>query len=303
MKIRRKNILDYFFRTLFSNRCSFDINYNKLKEITITLYKWLNMPPEIDERFLELQLFEKGHVLFFEDKELEKFVVMASTISGRWDIYNNPLKRRAYATNGYKADRTIDDSVLIYNNVLRNSSERETLYFAEKLGFYDQVINVNVNAQKTPIIIKCDENQRLTLENLYQKYDGNQPIIFGDKNLSSQPLEVLKTDAPFTAPDIYDMKVKYWNEFLTYKGVSNVNINKKERLSVDEVNRQLGGSIAARGSGLLMRKKACEEINKMYGLNIDVAFNEDVIMRIQDDEDILINENEIEETEGGLENE
>ena len=37
MKIRRKNILDYFFRTLFSNRYSFDINYNKLKEITITL--------------------------------------------------------------------------------------------------------------------------------------------------------------------------------------------------------------------------------------------------------------------------
>ena len=86
------------------------------------------------------------------------------------------------------------------------------------------------------------------------KYDGGEPVVFGDRNLSSVPIEVLKTDAPYVADKIYDMKVKYWNEFLTFKGVSNVNINKKERLTTDEVQRQLGGSIAARGSGLLMRK-------------------------------------------------
>ena len=95
------------------------------------------------------------------------------------------------------------------------------------------------------------------------------------------------------------MKVKYWNEFLTFKGGSNVNINKKERLTTDEAQRQLGGSIAARGSGLLMRKQAAEAINNMFGLNIDVVFNEDYQLKVLDPKDELINENE----EGGAENE
>ena len=163
----------------------------------------------------------------------------------------------------------------------------------------DQIINININAQKTPLFIRVGENERLTLKNLFMKYDGGEPVIFGDKNLSSTPLEVLKTDAPFVAKDIYDMKVKYWNEFLTFKGVSNVNINKKERLSVDEVNRQLGGSIAARGSGLLMRKQAAEAINKMFGLNIDVVFNEDYQLRVEDPEDELVNENGEDPDKGG----
>ena len=111
------------------------------------------------------------------------------------------------------------------------------------------------------------------------------------------PIEVLKTDAPFIAPQIYDMKVKYWNEFLTFKGVSNVNINKKERLTTDEVQRQLGGSIAARGSGLLMRKEAADAINKMFDLNIDVIFNEDYQLRVLDENDELVDEND--DMEGG----
>lgn len=284
-----------FFQTIFNNLWAYRTNYDKLKEITITLYKWLNLPEEIDERFLELALFEMGEVLFFYDEIAEQYVVAKSANTGKWDKYNIPMYRKAYASNGYKYDATNTDSVIIYNNVLRTSSEDETIYFAEKLGFYDQVININVNAQKTPLFIKCAENERLTLKNLFMKYEGNEPIIFGDKNISTNPIEVLNTQAPFVADKIYDMKVKYWNEFLTYKGVSNVNINKKERLTTDEVNRQLGGSIAARGSGLLMRKQACEKINKMFNLDIDVVFNEDYTMRVNDQADELLDENIMDE--------
>lgn len=293
-----KRFLSYFFQSIFSNAWSYNIYYDKLKEITITLYKWVNLPPEIDERFLELSLFERGQVVFFKD-DVVGFAVMNLGGFSKFDIYRVPEKRQAYAANGARASLTKDDSVLIYNNVLRTSSEDETLYYAEKFAFYDQIINININAQKTPLFIRVGENERLTLKNLFMKYDGGEPVIFGDKNLSSTPLEVLKTDAPFVAKDIYDMKVKYWNEFLTFKGVSNVNINKKERLSVDEVNRQLGGSIAARGSGLLMRKQAAEAINKMFGLHIDVVFNEDYQLRVEDPEDELVNENGEDPDKGG----
>ena len=79
---------------------------------------------------------------------------------------------------------------------------------------------------------------------------------------------VLKTDAPFVARDLYELKSEYWNEALTYLGISNVNTTKKERMVTDEVIRNMGGTIASRYSRLEMRRQACEQINKMFGLDI-----------------------------------
>lgn len=283
---------DRFKASIFKNLYSYNIYSDKLKEIVVTLYKWVGLPDEIDERFLELSLFEKGNIVFSKDEDADLYFVMRSANVGEWDLYNRPKRRDLYANTGINLVRDNSNSVIIYNNVLRTSSWPVVNYFADRFYFYDNVIDLNINAQKTPVLIRCNENERLTMQNLYEKYEGGQPVIFGDKNLSTTPIEVLKTDAPFVANDVYDMKVKYWNEFLTYFGVSNVNINKKERMTTDEVNRQLGGAIAARGSGLLMRKQACDEINRMFGLDIDVVFNEDYQLRVEDPEDELIDENE-----------
>lgn len=291
--------LTRFRQSMFKTLYSENIYYDKLKEIVITLFKWVNLPDEIDARFLELILFEQGQLVFAQDDVTGLYFVMKSVNTGRLDKYDRPIYRRLFADNGIQLERTIADSVIIYNNVLRTSSIPVTRYYSDRFHFYDQIIDVNVNAQKTPVLIRCNENERLSMENLYLKYEGGQPVIFGDKGLSQQPLDVLKTDAPFVADKIYDMKVKYWNEFLTFFGVSNVNINKKERLTTDEVNRQLGGAIAARGSGLLMRKEACKEINQMFGLDIDVVFNEDYALKVNDPDDEIDDEM----TEGGAHNE
>lgn len=283
------------FKTLYSE----NIYYDKLKEIAITLFKWVNLPEEIDARFLELSLFECGEIVFAQDEVTGLYFVMRNVNAGQLDKYDRPIYRRLYANNGLNLERTSADSVIIYNNVLRTSSVPITRYYSDRFHFYDQIVDVNVNAQKTPVLIRCSENERLSVENLYLKYEGGQPIIFGDKALSNKPIDVLKTDAPFVADKIYDMKVKYWNEFLTFFGVSNVNINKKERLTTDEVNRQLGGAIAARGSGMLARKEACKEINRMFDLDIDVVFNEDYQLKVNDPDDELIDENQVDDENGG----
>ncbi|MBQ5687040.1 MAG: hypothetical protein IIV23_04995, partial [Ruminococcus sp.] len=137
-------------------------------------------------------------------------------------------------------------------------------------------IDINVNAQKTPVLVKATENQRLTMINLYQQYDGNQPFIFADKSLDLDGLSVLSTNAPFVADKLDELKSKAWNEALTYLGVSNVSINKKERLITDEVVRSQGGVIASRYSRLQARQTAIEQFNKIYGTTASVEFREDV---------------------------
>ena len=145
--------------------------------------------------------------------------------------------------------------------------------FADRLGKIDEIIDININAQKTPILILADESKRLTMKNLYMKYDGNQPFIFGDRNdLNPNSIQALVTGAPYVADKLYELKQNIWNEVLTFLGVPNVQMNKKERLITDEVNRGLGGVFASRYSGLLSRRQACVQINEMFGLNISVEY-------------------------------
>ena len=147
--------------------------------------------------------------------------------------------------------------------------------FAKELYNLDRAISVNANAQKTPILIRCTENERLSLENVYMNYDGNKPVIFADKQLNPNAITVLKTDAPYVADKLYTLKTQKWNEALTYLGISNVNITKRERLITDEVTRNQGGTIASRYSRLESRRQACKQINEMFGLDIQCDYRED----------------------------
>ena len=157
--------------------------------------------------------------------------------------------------------------------------------YAKRLYNLDRIIDVNANAQKTPVLLKADEMQRLTVLNAYKEWDGNQPVIYGDKALDPNCLSVLRTDAPYVADKIYQLKTQYWNEALTHLGISNLNIQKKERLVSDEVVRSQGGTIASRYSRLQARRDACEKINQIFGLNVEVDYRDD--FREADDETIF----------------
>ena len=247
----------------------------RLMELSISMFEWKNLPEGIDERFLEMVLFTDGHAVFFKDDELGDYLALQCLINGKLNVYRIPINRRAFAVNGYQKKLTDKDSVIIFNNMLHTNSWLDVKMFAKRLYNLDRIIDVNANAQKTPILIKGNEQQRLTLTNLYKEYDGNAPVIFADKSLDMNALQVLSTQAPYVADKIYQLKAQIWNEALTYLGISNVSFQKRERMVSDEVTRSQGGTVASRYSRLNARIQACEQINKMFGLNIECDFRED----------------------------
>lgn len=258
------------------NNATYMQYFNRLMELSISMFEWKNLPPTCDVRYLELALFMNGSAVFFQDDVLEDYVALDVICSGRLDVYGNPVIRRAYSRyNNYQKMLKGSNSVIIWNNYLRTNSVLDVQMFAKRLYNLDRIIDVNANAQKTPILIKCDETQRLTMLNVYKEYDGNSPVIFGDKALNSNGLDVLSTGAPYVADKIYQLKTQIWNEALTYLGISNINIQKKERLITDEVTRNQGGTIASRYSRLESRREAVNHINEMFGLNIEVNYRED----------------------------
>lgn len=263
-----------FAESLYMNDRTYIQYYNRLTELATTMFSWKNLPSTIDARFLEMTLFSDGVAVFFKD-DVMGFLALQCMIGGNLNVYRIPVDRTAYATNGYNQKLNATNSVLIFNNYLHTNSTLDVEMFSKRLYNLDRAIDVNANAQKTPVLIQCDDTEKLTMLNLYKEYDGNQPFIFGSKSLNTKGLTVLKTDAPYVADKLYTLKTQIWNEALTYLGISNTNVTKKERMITDEVQKNMGGVIASRYSRLEMRKQACKEINEMFGLNIDVEYRSD----------------------------
>ena len=261
-----------FNSSLFENKASWNNYTYRLYEMAMSRGVWSGMPDTIDLRYLEQVLITQGAAVFFRDDVLG-YLCLPVTLNGKLDVYGNPRDFIAISDTGYTKNLNINNGVIIYNNYLRTPNIFDIKYYADRLYQYDRIIDININAQKTPILIKADKNEALTMQNVYQKYDGNQPVIFGKKTLSDDSMTVLKTDAPWVADKIYDLKAKIWNEALTQLGIPNSDTTKRERMIKDEVLTAQGAVIATRNSPEKMRQIACEKINQMFSLDIWYQFD------------------------------
>jgi hypothetical protein len=272
---RRNKGNGIFGESAIMNNATYIQYFNRLVELSVSVFEWQGLPETVDPRYLELHLFQNGSVVYFRD-EVMGDLCLDCIANGQFDVYGNPISRRAYSSyNQYHKTLNESDSVIIWNNYLRQPSILDVKMFAKRLYNLDRIIDVNANAQKTPVLVQGTEKQRLTLINLYKEFDGNAPFIFGDKNLDLNSLRAISTNAPYVADKLYQLKTQIWNEALTYLGISNLNIQKKERMITDEVQRNQGGTIASRYSRLEARREAVNKINRMFGTDISVDYRED----------------------------
>ena len=244
----------------------------------------------LTQRQIEWNEYYKGATVFFKDEELGSYLCLPVMLSGPFDLDDIPKRRVAYAKNGYRKKLDETNSVVIYNNYLRKPSCYTVNHYASMLSDLEESVMVNCKAQKTPVAIVCEENERLSMINLYEQYDGNYPFIFGQKNLNLGNIKSISTGAPFVADKLYQIKMQIWNEALTHLGISNISYQKKERLVSDEVIRNMGGTIASRYSRLEVRRDAVEKIKDMFGITVEVDFRED--FRQTDDENMVKSESE-----------
>lgn len=271
----RKREKTLFGESATVNNLTYMQYLNRLTELSVSMFEWKNLPPTVDARYIELHLFETGSMVYFDDDVIGN-LCLDCLPTGRLDVYGNPVLRRAYSGyNNYQKLLKESNSVIIWNNYLHTNSILEVKMFARRLYNLDRIIDVNANAQKTPVLIQGTEQQRLTLKNLYKEFDGNSPFIFGDKNLDLNSLKCLQTGAPYVCDKLYNLKQMYWNEALTYLGINNTGAQKRERMLAIESSQSQGGTISSRYSRLQSRREAVEKINAMFGTNIEVNYRED----------------------------
>lgn len=153
--------------------------------------------------------------------------------------------------------------------------------FALRLYEAERTADVNIKAQKTPVLLLMDEKQRLTMENLYSQYEGNRPVIFGDKNsLGENVIKAINTQAPFIADKIINYKKEIWNEALTFLGINNIMVDKKERLITDEANSNNELINLNLQSYLAPRQEACRQFNEKFGFT---GTDKEISVRVRSD--------------------
>lgn len=271
---RRKTLFD---ESLFMNDYTYRNYYFILLNLAMSRFKYKNLPFSADARTLELSLLENNSCCVFKDEVIDDIVTLPYVQKGNFDIYGNPVRIDVYSRyNDYRKSLEANEFVIVWNNLTRTNNLIDLQMFAKRLYNLDRIIDVNCNAQKTPVLIKANEKQRLTMKNLYKEYDGNSPFIFGDKNLDINDITAISTNAPFVSDRIFSLKTQIFNEALTYLGITNVSIQKKERMITDEVTRTQGGTFANRFAFLDCRVRAFDLANKKFGCDVQVEFNEDV---------------------------
>lgn len=250
------------------NDLTYKTIYEKFKLIALDVFEWSGLPDGIDEKYIEKLLFKYGKAIFFRDADAS-YMCLEAQQGSQLNVYGEPLNWRAIGFN-YNKNYKEDDCVIINNNKLRLATKDFVMFYTNKIAEAERTMDVNIKACKTPIIFAVDDKDVLTFKRLFQQVDGNVPAIFADKNLNLDSITAFDTKATFMGNDLMDYKTSVENELLTFLGINNLPTDKKERLITDEANsnNQLIESFVE--LQLAARQKACEDINKMYGLNISV---------------------------------
>ena len=307
----RRSKENYEFKdALELNNATFNDYLNRFKRIALSMFEWVNLPSSMDARYLEKCLFYNGQAALLKDKTYG-FINTKAAANGYVNIYGLPTKINCFSYS-YQSIRTLytglnenltpaqmeyqknNECILVMNNEDRLPTAGSLELFAWRLYNADRTCDVNITAQKTPVLIVTDEKQRLTMMQMYNQYNGNQPFIFGDKNLLTDgiKLEAIRTESPYIVDKITDYKKEIWNEALTYLGIQNIARDKKERLTENESNENNELVNLNLQAMLIPRIRACKQFNEKFGLTgtdkeISVRVRSDLYNIIKQEESVV----------------
>lgn len=273
--------------------------YRRMAKIILSMFTYENLPASMDQRFLESSLFEDGQASVLYDTEKKLVINTRCADNGEINIYNLPTRINCYSVN-FRTDRLVyngiideqlnkeSQAVLMLNDEERLPSWVYVFEYAERLADAQKTIDINVRAQRTPILILGSKKQKQSLENMYAQYDGFKPVIMGDEDyLSQDSIKAVNTGAPYVADKIQNLKKEIWNEFLGTFGINNINVEKKERLISAESDSNNEVTNYALKSYFDARKRAVKQINELFGTNIEVKINADLFNIVKQEESII----------------
>lgn len=264
---------------------------NKMLTLAMNVFQFKNMNPFIDMAYVNSNLVLRGSIAFFKD-EVMGLLALPYTPVGSLDIYGRPTAIKVLPKNGsYNRTLRKGEFVIMYDNESKLPIWDSIVQSCERIAEIKRTIDINISQQATPRYWKTSESNVKTVETMLRDIDSKVDAIVTSDNNIIDDITCCLAPAPYVADKLNEAKKEEWAEFLELIGISNVAIQKKERVIRDEILTSMGGTIASRYSRFTSRAKAIEDINKKFDQNIEVSFYDGLPTTIEDVDEFLNDKN------------
>lgn len=255
---------------------SYMIWFNRFAEIAMSRFEWTTesgapLPDNIPERFIEQSMFRTGAVFIGYDKTGELMFASRANSRAKPNFYGDPYIFQCYGLNGTQfVGYTLEPEnpehnnvgVMVWNNYQRLPSYGTVREYAMRMALIERVMDVNVNGQKTPRIMKGTQKQINTLKNIAMDVDSFSAALMVDDSLDNDAFNVFATPAPYVADKLQDLKRQIWADGLDALGVGQPPY-KRERQNESEIATYLQSAQATLYSSLACREEGCRRFNDM----------------------------------------
>lgn len=251
----------------------------RLLNLAVSRFEWQNLPEEIQPYYMEQVLLWNGAALFVYDKNVDMFAVKQLSLGGMPDIYGVPDVRLGYTPS---AESQIEEynkleSVVVWDKPILYPNYDALDIFADRLTKCHLTSDLNLVAHRTPIAITGTEQQRLTMSSIVDKLFSWVPVLkLKTGAWDKDQLSTLDLKAPMVFPETERIRQLIWAEALNFMGFEAYAQAKEERLTKQEGGGNMGGVEGERNVSLGLRKRAAEQINHLFGLEVDVRFRSDL---------------------------
>lgn len=266
-KMRRCNNfkLDSYWQTSDYNSALFMMYRQQIIKLAMNRFKWINLPPTCNERYLEMTLLFQGiATIAFPSRQRGTFYSTQVAQMSPPNVYDNPTKWLSVGNNGWRFKCSNRNGVIVWDNRARYPLMQMVDMWARELVDVRRTKQLNRMHVKTPYLIKCSPEQEQQAENIYKQMAGGEPAIITTTGIENIDIDVIKTDVPYLGEELTAEEINTWQQIYQMLGIENLTF-KAERMVQDEVNKRDEPSDLMALDGLNCRREACEQLNNRFG--------------------------------------
>lgn len=142
--------------------------------------------------------------------------------------------------------------------------------YAILLAMCDSSIAVNLMNTKAAFVFGANgKAQAETFKAMYDKISCGEPAVFMKDGLNDEAVYTFNVKNNFIADDVQLLKRKLINDFLTEIGINNTNLDKRERLTNDEVNANNDEVVANIQHWIDNITRGINETNEMFNIGLN----------------------------------
>lgn len=258
--------------TQLSNLKTLQMYRRQMFNITENRIQYSYLSAYVDMKYVNRCLFRQGVVASFIDDVLGHLILPFQNV-GVLDCYGRPTTIICYGLNGYRSKvLTRDEFVLLYDTTGEYPLIYDVEQYAERMALDVRTMDINIGQQKTPRIFTTSSGNEMTVKNIINNIDSCENEVLAYSNQEIDDLNAVLAPAPFIADKVNEHKREVWSEFLRLIGVTDITIQKKERLIKDEVNYSQGGTIIGRYASAYPRDIWKQQCKEKLGIDVDWHF-------------------------------